>query len=73
VPPTKFHLTTHPVLDDAGLEITDLHVVELSAPRGNYEDLYATRGGEVWVKTDGGKRKLDHMQKIAEIKRRLRG
>jgi hypothetical protein len=35
-------MNIYPVLDDAGLEIVDLHIVELSAPRGNYDDLYAT-------------------------------
>lgn len=71
VPPADFRLNVHPVLDDEGQEISDLHVVEVRVPRGKPDDLYATAGGDVWVRVDGGKRKLDHMQKIAEIKRRL--
>jgi hypothetical protein len=67
----NLHLDIHPILNDVGKEIDDLHIVELRISRGNPDELYATGGEEVWVKTDGGKRKLDHMQKIAEIKRRL--
>jgi hypothetical protein len=59
VPPVQFRLEIHTVLDSKSQEIDDIQVAELSAPRGNYEDLYATGGREVWVKTNGGKRNLN--------------
>lgn len=71
VPPADFRLNIHPVRDGEGREVPDLYVVELVAPRGNTGKLYATGSDDVWVKTDGGKRKLNHTQKVAEIERRL--
>lgn len=53
VTPATFRLNIHPVLDDKWQEISGLYVVEVSAPRGNLDDLYATASGEAWVKTDG--------------------
>jgi Putative DNA-binding domain len=69
---TDFHLEIHPVRDEHGLAIADLNVVELAVAPGNPEDLYATSGGDVWVKTPGGTQKLSYNQKVAEIRRRSR-
>jgi hypothetical protein len=71
VPLADFRLNIYPVRDDEGRGVLDLYVIELVVPRGNPTKLYATGSDDVWVKTDGGKRKLNHVQKVAEIERRL--
>ncbi len=70
VPISAFSCEFHPVRDDAGHFTPDLYVCELEVPKGSDRELYATGGGEVFVKTDGGKRKLDVQQIIAEATRR---
>ena len=47
----------------------NLHV-ELEIPRGDSINLYATGGGDIFLKTVGGKRKLNHQEAMAEILRR---
>jgi hypothetical protein len=70
IPISAFSCEFHPVRDDAGHVTPDLYVCELDVPKGSDRELYATGGGEVFVKTDGGKRKLDVQQIIAEATRR---
>jgi hypothetical protein len=53
-------------------EILDLCVVELVVPAGDPSTMYSTASGDVFVKTDGGKRKLT-LQEILEEDRRRRG
>jgi hypothetical protein len=70
IPVSDFRFELHPVRDAAGQVITDLYVCELDVPRGRADELYATGGNEVFVKTDGGKRKLNVQQIVAEDRRR---
>ena len=65
-----FNLDFYPVRDEQGQDIDDLWIFEAEIPEGSPTDLYATGGGEVFIKTDGGKQKLSHTQKIAEVERR---
>jgi hypothetical protein len=69
-PVSLFNLDFYPVRDEQGQEIEDLWIFEAEIPGGSPTDLYATGGDEVFVKTDGGKQKLSHMQVIAEVERR---
>lgn len=61
-----------PVLDSDGAQIPDKWVWELTVPSGSPRELYATGSGCVWVKTDGGKQRLNHSNVIAEVRRRSR-
>lgn len=74
ISPTAYEVNLHPVYEDESCvtAIGDTWVVEIVAPQSTGGDLYATGGGEVWVKTDGGKRKLTPQQIQDEIRRRLR-
>lgn len=65
----EFSLEFYPVYDELG-EITDLYVFELDVPRGSPALLYATGSDEVIIKTDSGKQRLNHLQKMNEILRR---
>lgn len=70
IPLSSFHLDFHAVQNADGQEINDLWVCELNIYGGLSTHLYATGSGDVFIKTDGGKKKLDHMQKVVEILRR---
>jgi len=69
IAPTAYRIEMHPVykLED---EILDLVVVELVVPRSSSKDLYSNGKGEVYIKTDGGKRKLTIPEIQAEVLRR---
>jgi hypothetical protein len=69
--PTKYRVELHPLYDGTE-EICDLCVVELIVPAGDPKTLYSTASGDVFVKTDGGKRKLT-LEEIIEEDRRRRG
>ncbi|SRR6266498_1198984 len=70
MPIQDINVQFHPVHDEHGVDITDVYILEMDVPRGLPTELYATDGNEVWMKTDGGKQKLNHAQVIAEILRR---
>lgn len=63
----------HQVFDEDRGEIPDLFVLEIEIPAASAQELYATQGGEVYMKTDGGRLKLNHLQVIAEIQKRKCG
>ena len=69
-PISLFNLDFHPVKNDDGQDIEDLWVFEMDIPGGAPTELYATASGEVHVKTDGGKQKLNYSQTVAEVRRR---
>lgn len=69
-PPKSILQNFHSVVDDNNKEIPNRFVYELVIPRGEPTKLYATEGDGVWIKTDGGKHKLNHQQKIDEIIKR---
>jgi len=63
IAPSLYRLELHQVKDQARAPIQDLYVVELVVPRAPQSDyLYGTGKGEVWVKTDSGKKKLNHLE-----------
>jgi len=68
---TKYRVELHPPYDGTE-EILDLYVIELVVPAGDPRTMYTTARGVVFVKTDGGKRKLP-LQEILEEDRRRRG
>lgn len=68
---TKYRVELHPLYDGPE-EMRDLCVVELVVPAGDPKTLYSTASGDVFVKTDGGKKKLT-LQEILEEDRRRRG
>lgn len=71
ISPSYWRIHFHPVLDHGGLPVADLFVVELVVP---YPDtpttLYATGSGSVFVKSDSGKKKLNHVELMGEVRRR---
>ncbi len=69
-PISLFNLDFHPVKNDDRQDIEDLWVFEMDIPGGASTELYATASGEVHVKTDGGKQKLNYSQIVAEVRRR---
>jgi hypothetical protein len=52
--------------------IRDLYIVEISVETAASDILFATSKNEVYIKTDGGKRKLDSYEIQQELKRRLK-
>jgi hypothetical protein len=68
---THYRVELHPLYDGTE-EIHDPCVVELVVPAGDPRSLYLTASSEVFVKTDGGKKKLT-LQEILEEDRRRRG
>jgi hypothetical protein len=71
IAPTDYRLEMHQVYD-GGEPIEDLVVVELVVPRVDSMDLFFTGGNETFVKTDGGRRKLNGPEIQEEIKKRIR-
>ena len=69
--PTKYRVELHPLYDGTE-EMHDLCVVELVVPAGKPRTLYSTASNDVFVKTDGGKKKLT-LQEALEEDRRRRG
>ena len=69
IAPTTYRIEMHPVYE-LGKEVPDLLVVELIVPRSHSKDLYSNGKGEVYIKTDGGKRKLTVPEIQAEVLRR---
>ena len=52
--------------------IPDLYVVEIAVEADTSDILFATSKNEVYVKTDGGKRRLDAYELQQELKRRMK-
>ena len=70
ISPSAYRITFHPVFDgDRSLE--DLYVVEVHVPGPTTRMLYFTDSGEVYVKTEAGKKKLTGVEIQDEILRRL--
>ncbi len=71
--PTAYRVTLHPVYADETFPepLVDIFIVEIVAPHLEAsDDLYATGGGEVFVRTDAGKKKLSIEEIKDEIRRR---
>ena len=65
-----YRLEFYPTHNKERQAISDCWIVRLNVLPGSPLELYATGGDEVFVKTEGGKKRLSHMQVVAEIKRR---
>jgi Putative DNA-binding domain len=72
ISPTAYQVNLYPVYEDesCGKTVDDKYVVEVVAPRVFGSDLYATGGGQVFVKTDSGKKLLSFQEVQDEIRRR---
>lgn len=69
-PQLLIDLKFHAVRDENGQAVDGLWIFEVSVPKGLPTELYATGGNAVFVKTEGGKQALNHLQIVAEIEQR---
>lgn len=72
ISPTAYQINLYPLYVDETSEnvVQDRFIVEIIAPRIISDDLFSTASGEVFVKTDSGKRKLTFQEIQDEIRRR---
>lgn len=70
IAPTSYQIELHPV-SDGGRPVRDLYVVEVKIPAVRRTLLFATGSQEIYVKTDGGKRKLSAVEIQYELLRRV--
>jgi len=56
---------------DKERKITDLYLVEVRVPGMQRTILFSTGGGDVFIKTDAGKKKLSSLAIQLELARRL--
>lgn len=68
--PSAYRIELHTVGDNSHNPITDLFVVELVVPKPSSKSLYHTGGNDVFMRTDGGKKKLTVSEIEDEVKRR---
>ncbi len=71
IAPTAYRVKIHPAYDHNGI-VPDLYVVEVTVPSSSSRYLYSTGRGEVFVKTDAGKKKLSPIGIQKEVLRRTR-
>jgi hypothetical protein len=71
IPPTSCIIDFHRVIDE-GSSSSDLYVIEMRVPQVITKDLFFTIRDEAYVKTDGGKRRLNGPQIQQEILKRFR-
>ena len=69
IAPTAYRVRIHPVYDHNGI-VPDLWVVEVTVPSSLSRYLHSTGRGEVFVKTDAGKKKLSPIEIQKEVLRR---
>lgn len=68
--PTAYRIELYPITD--GLQvIPNLYVLEIRVPAARRTFLYATGGGDVYVKTDAGKRRLSPLEIQHELLNRV--
>jgi hypothetical protein len=72
ISPTAYQVNLHPIFEDESSDklIEGSFVVEIVAPKVFNNDLYSTGSGDVFVKTDSGKKKLSFQEIQDEIRRR---
>jgi hypothetical protein len=70
IPPSSYNVQLQPVYDRGKNQIKDLYIVEVLVETTRSKLLYATAGNEVFIKTDGGKKKLTSMEIQQEVLRR---
>jgi hypothetical protein len=67
LPPSVYRINIEKVYDRELNEIADLCIVEISVEPYQNSYLYSTSKGEVYIKTDGGKKKLSALELQQEI------
>ncbi|MCR6850346.1 RNA-binding domain-containing protein [Bacillus sp. IBL03825] len=67
IPPSSYKIDLKEVYDSSLKHIEDTYVVEIIVDTLTGNDLFATAKNEVYIKTDGGKKKLNHIQIQQEI------
>ncbi|WNG58213.1 ATP-binding protein [Archangium gephyra] len=67
--PTEYRIDLHAVYEQGG-KIQDLFVVEIVVPIATHKYLYSTGNGEVYIKTDAGKKRLRPIELQEEILKR---
>ncbi|EMK2598184.1 ATP-binding protein [Bacillus cereus] len=67
IPPSSYKIDIKEVYDSALQHVEDTYVVEVIVETVTSNDLFATAKNEVYIKTDGGKKKLNHIQIQQEI------
>ncbi|WP_306472891.1 ATP-binding protein, partial [Bacillus toyonensis] len=71
IPPSSFKINLVKVYNDKAEEIPDLYIIEvLVEPYINDTYLFCTSKSEVYIKTDGGKRKLTPVEIQKEVLKR---
>ena len=72
ISPAAYQINLHHVYEDESCQkqIDDRYVVEIVAPRAFGNDLYSTGSGQVFIKTDSGKKSLSFQEVQDEIRRR---
>lgn len=72
ISPTAYQINLYPVYEDETCEkeVADRYIVEIVAPPVFGNDLYSTGSGQVFVKTDSGKKLLSFQEVQDEIRRR---
>ena len=72
ISPAAYQINLHPVYEDETYQkaVEDKYVVEIVAPLVLSDDLYSTGSGQVFVKTDSGKKLLSVQEVQDEIRRR---
>lgn len=67
IPPSSYKIDIKEVYDSSLKHIEDTYIVEVIVDTVTGNDLFATAKNEVYIKTDGGKKKLNHIQIQQEI------
>lgn len=67
LPPSVYRINVEKVYDRELNEIADLCIVEISIESYQNNFLYSTSKGEVYIKTDGGKKKLSALELQQEV------
>lgn len=71
ITPSSFSILFHPI-HDKDKAIDDLYLLEIVVPPIHSKYLYSTSKGEVYMKTDAGKKKLSIMQIQLELEQRIK-
>jgi ABC-type transport system involved in cytochrome c biogenesis ATPase subunit len=66
IPPTAYQIKMHKVYD-LKKEVPNLYIIEIAVPPVSSDYLYSTGNGEVYIKTDAGKKKLTTLEIQKEI------
>lgn len=65
------HISFAEIIDDSGDIIPEVYIVEIAIESIKKEELFSTSKGEVYIKTEGGKIKLNSYEIQHELRRRM--